>query len=199
MATLTNPIRAQNIVDRFADYVVATANSGIVWFTNGPGVFQEPFPEFNEALLSSSTGKAISITGASITPANGRITASNIYNTLVAETNRYTNIRRVRARLFITTGGGNATRAATDARDITAVAHLAGTAYQGDISSPALGGAPPNGGVASGQVIRDENLETFFNTLRTRYTSIRDTAVDISVSVCHSSCHSSCHGSRGRR
>ena len=44
MATLTNPINAQNIVDRFADYVTATADSGISWGTNAL-----PFSEFNSA------------------------------------------------------------------------------------------------------------------------------------------------------
>jgi hypothetical protein len=39
MATLTNPINADNIVDRFADFVVDTANANIVWSASN-----KPFP-----------------------------------------------------------------------------------------------------------------------------------------------------------
>jgi len=191
MAVLTNPVTTQNIVDRFADYVQAAANTGIVWYNNGGGAFVEPFAEFNQDLLASNSGKGMEITGASInaTP----ITASTIYNALVAETNRFTRIRNLRARRIITTGGGNRTRNASDALDLTNIAHMAGTTYQGDI------GTPSNGGVSSGSVISSANLETLFTTLRTSYNTIRATAVQIDVSLCHNSCHSSCHGSRGRR
>ena len=190
MATLTNPIAPQNIIDRFADYVVASANTGIVWYNNGPGAISEPFAEFNQDLLGGSGGKAIEISGAGLP--GTRITASVIYNALVGETARYTRIRRLNAKLLITTGPGNKTREATDAKDLTQVAHLS-AAYQADIGTPA------NNGVAAGQRVTSVGLEGFFNNLRTSYTTARNTSVEISVSVCHSSCHSSCHGSRGRR
>lgn len=194
MATLNNPINSQNIVDRYADFVVATANAGIEWFNNGPGSVAEPFPEFNEALLGSSSGRTIAISGASIrAPGTSRITAQDLRVALVLETNRYTNIRRLRARRLISTGPGNATRPASDATDETRVAHLAGTTYQGDIG-------PINAAnVLAGQAVSATNLEQFFTNLRTGYNTVRGTAVQIDVSVCHSSCHGSCHGSRGRR
>jgi hypothetical protein len=185
MATLTNPINTQNIVDRFADYVVATANAGIVWHSTNL-----PFPEFDAALLLTSTGTPIAITGSNInaTP----ITASTIYNTLLAETNRYTRIRTLRATLTITTGPGNATRLASDALDLSNIAHLTAPYTQ---TVP----TPTNNGVAANNVISSGNLESFFTTLRTSYNTARATSVTINVNVCHSSCHSSCHGSRGRR
>jgi hypothetical protein len=194
VASLTNPVTRQNIVDRFADYVQATANAGIVWYNNGPGAIVEPFPEFDQTLLASSNGKAIEINGDSLGGAASRITASTIYNALVAETNRYTRIRSLRARLLITApgGAGNKTREANSGFDDTQIAHLS-SAYQADIGSPA------NGGVVSPQTISATNLETFFNTLRTAYNTARATATQIDVSVCHSSCHVSCHSSRGRR
>lgn len=192
MATLTNPINAQNIVDRFADYVVATANANIVYHSTN-----KPFPEFDAALLGVDTGRTIAVTGSSITPSGSAITASNIYNTLVAETNRYTNIRKTQFQLVIGLGAGNKTREATDAVNVTAKAHLAGTTHQGDVGSPA------NAGVASGQTVDDTNLETFFTNLRSAYqtTAENTTYVDgaFAVTVCHQSCHSSCHGARGRR
>ena len=190
MATLTNPIRAQNIIDRFADYVVATANASIVWYNNGPGAVVEPFPEFDEALLGGSGGLTIGVNGAGTT--GTPINAANIYTVLRDQTTRYTRIRNLRARRLIGTGPGNATRAATDALDLTQKAHLS-AAYETNIGSPA------NSNVAAGQRITAANLEGLFNNLRTAYTTARDATVGIDVTVCHSSCHSSCHGSRGRR
>jgi hypothetical protein len=189
MATLTSPITKQNIVDRFADYVVATANAGIVWHSTN-----KPFPEFDVNLLGASTGLTIGITGANIDAAP--ITASTIYNALVAETNRYTRIRSLRATLTITDPGyaigGNSTRLSTDALDLTNIAHLS-AAYAQSI------GSPNNGGVATGQSISVTNLQTLFGNLQTAYNTARATSTLINVSVCHSSCHASCHGSRGRR
>ena len=43
---LTDPISRQNIVDRFADYVRATANAGISWGTNA-----YPFGEWTHGYL----------------------------------------------------------------------------------------------------------------------------------------------------
>lgn len=186
MATLNNPVNPQNIVDRFADYVRDTANAGIVWHSTN-----EPFPEFNEALLGGSGGKAIEIDGNSIGAVGSTITANGIYNTLVAETNRYTRIRNLRARRLISTGPGNRTRPDSDATDATNVAHLT-SAYQGDV------GSVPNGN-QFGTTISATTLENFFNALRTSYNTVRGTAVQIDVSVCHNSCHVSCHSSRGRR
>ena len=44
MATLTNPVEEQNVVNRFADYVPPAANTGISYGTNSippNGMFQE--------------------------------------------------------------------------------------------------------------------------------------------------------------
>jgi hypothetical protein len=188
MATLTNPIRTQNIVDRFADYVTATADSGISWGTNS-----SPFAEFNTANFGGTTsGRPIGISGGNI--GSGVITAANIYNTLVNETNQYTSIRNLRAILFVDGGGGNTGSRPTPGivYDQTAVAYM-NSGYLQSI------GSPSNAGVASGNVATSANLESFFNTLRSSYNSTRTNTTTIQVNVCHASCHSSCHGSRGRR
>jgi hypothetical protein len=190
MATLTNPVRSQNIVDRFADYVTATANAGIVWGTNAL-----PFPEMPSTNFGGTTsGRGITVNGSSITPTGSRITASNIYDTLVNETATYTNIRNLRALLFVEGNGGN-TGIRPNAGfvfDQTAVSHL-NVNYRQNIGSPA------NSGVASNQTISVSNLENFFNNLRTAYNNARATTATIQVNVCHASCHNSCHSSRGRR
>lgn len=189
MATLNNPVNAQNIVDRFADYVVATANSGISWGTNA-----EPFTEFNEGLFGGTTsGRGIGISGSNI--GSNPITASTIYNTLVSETNAYTRIRNLRAILFVTGGGGNTGSRPTAGTvyDQTNVANM-NTGY---LQTTANG--TNNAGVTSGSAIDDAGLETFFDNLRSAYNTARGNTVTIQVDVCHASCHSSCHGSRGRR
>jgi hypothetical protein len=188
MATLTSPVRTQNIVDRFADYVTATSASGISWGTNA-----YPFAEFDGNNFGGTTsGRPIGISGGNI--GSGVITASNIYNTLVNETAAYTSIRNLRAILFVIGSGGNTGSRPTPGviYDQTAVAYMNGSYLQSI-------GTPANNGVASGNVASATNLESFFNTLRSTYNSARGSTVTIQVNVCHASCHTSCHGSRSRR
>jgi hypothetical protein len=191
MATLNNPINKQNIVDRFADYVQATANSGISWGTNA-----KPFSEFPDSLFGGDTnGKGIEINGSSVPggPTN-EVTASGIYNTLVSETNRFTRIRNLRALLFVGGGGGNTGSRPTPGYvyDQTAVANLNGDYLQSI-------GSPSGGSVASGNTISGSGLESFFGTLQASYNSARSTTATYQVDVCHASCHSACHNSRSRR
>lgn len=216
MATLTNPINAQNIVDRFADYVVATGNGGIEWGTNAiPTVSTGPVSGVTDVLevVASSYfgggtgGKSIGISGANITASP--ITALTIYNTLLSETGAYTRIRLVRGILNVTGGGGNnGTRLRTAAYpapgptpapagyinvyDSTKMANLSTTYLQ-------TLGTVANGGVVKDTAINTTNLETLFNNLRTALTTARSNVTTVQVDVCHASCHSSCHGSRGRR
>jgi len=180
MVTLTNPINRQNIVDRFADYVVATANAGIVWGTGTP-----PFPQWdkNNIFGGTTAGKAIEVSGTNL---GTRIGADAIYNTLIAETRRYGRIRLITAQRFITgnTGGTNFNQ--------TQVAHLSSVYDQsGDVFR---GTVVQNAQISSGA------LETLFTNMRAGYNILRaNNAGTFVTSVCHSSCHSSCHGSRSRR
>jgi hypothetical protein len=203
MATLTNPVNKQNIVDRFADYVVATANSGIGWGTNAVPQYYDTnigtVNVVNPAIFGGTTsGKGIGINGTSISGTT--ITASSIYNTLLAETNAYTMIRNLRATLTIT--------ASVDLRadqpnsgtikpnglvyDATVVAYM----NSGYLQSV---GSPNNGGVAATNTISAPNLETLFFNMRAAYNSARGTTFTENTVLCHASCHSSCHSSRGRR
>jgi hypothetical protein len=190
MATLNNPITPQNIVDRFADYVVATANTGISWGTNA-----YPFAEwtYGAEFGGATAGKAIGITGHNIDAVGNVINAANIYNTLLTETATYTNIRNLRAILFVGGGGGNtgSRPAAGVVFDTTAPAYFT-TAYRQTIGAG-------SSDVISGSIATATGLETFFNNLRTAYNSARSNTVTLQVNVCHASCHSNCHSSRGRR
>lgn len=188
MATLNNPIEEQNIVDRFADYVVSTANSGITWGTNNI-----PFSEMGTSYFGGTTsGKSIQTTGSDIT--GDPINASTIYNALVTETNRYTKIRNLRAILFVDGGGGNTGSYGTAGvnYDQTAVAYLNDSYLQSV-------GSPNNGGVAAGNEASVSNMQQLFSNLQSAYNTARGTTQTIQINVCHASCHSNCHGSRSRR
>ena len=195
MATLTNNISPQNIVDRFADYVVATGNSNISW-----GLNAFPFAEFDGNQFGGFTsGKGIGITGGNIGTAGGLIGAGSIYNALVNETFTYTNIRNLRALLFVnSTSSVNGLIWNTGTRptpgyvyDATAIAYMNTNYRQGFTAN--------NMGVAGGQIITASNLESFFSHLRDILNNARAQTVTLQYNVCHASCHSNCHGSRGRR
>lgn len=190
MASLNNPINPQNIVDRFSDYVTATANSGISWGTNA-----YPFGEFDGGYFGGDTnGRGISVNGGSIAGIGQNISAAGIYNTLVNETASYTNIRNLRALLFVDGGGGNTGSRGSPGYiyDGTAVAHMNGNYRQGI-------GSPGGSDLSAGNNITAGGLEGFFDTLRATYNAYRGSTVQVQINVCHASCHSSCHGSRGRR
>ena len=193
MATLTEPIQRQNIVDRFADYVRATANSGISWGTNA-----WPFGEFGgyAGIFGGDTGgKGIEIDGNSIAVnANSEMVAQNIYDTLITETYRYTRIRYMRAVLFVDGGGGNTGSRPTPGvvYDATAVANL-NTNYLQGVSAG-------RDDVYAGNQISAGGLEVMMSNMRAAYNGARgNSAGTWQVNVCHASCHSSCHSSRGRR
>lgn len=172
------------MVDRFADYVVSTANAGIVWGTNAV-----PFAEMSTTNFAGTTGgKAISITGTNLSGPN--IIRSSVATVLAAETALYTNIRKLRAILFVNGGGGNtgSRPAAGTIYDDTQVAHLT-TGYRQSITAT----SPASGNVTTA------GLESFYAALRSDYNTKRNVTQTIQINVCHASCHSSCHGSRGRR
>lgn len=190
MATLNNPINPQNIVDRFADYVVATANTSIAW---GTDVY--PFAEwtYGAEFGGTTAGKAIGITGSNVDAVGNVINAANIYNTLLTETATYTNIRNLRAILFVDGGGGNtgSRPAAGAVFDTTSKAYF-NSAYLQSIGAGASD-------VVSGSTATAAGLETYFDNLKTSYNTAGANTITLQVNVCHASCHSNCHGSRSRR
>jgi len=209
MATLNNPIEEQNLIDRFADYVTATANSGIVWGTNalGPsytdanGTTYSAFSQASNTAANSvgialfggtTAGPGISVSGSSIT--GNPISASTIRTALENETALYTNVRKLRVRITISGGGGNTgTRRSTGlVIDDTQVAHMA-TSYRQSL------GTVSTNQVVSGAEITVSGLQGYFTNLQSAYNTARNNVHDYQATVCHASCHSSCHGSRGRR
>jgi hypothetical protein len=195
MASLTNPVTLQNIIDRFADYVVATANSGIVWGTNAI-----PFPELSAAYFGGDTsGKPTSLSGAG---ARGSLVAAlTIYNGVLSETFRYSNIRNMRAILNVTVTGGAPWNTSAGPRtpggiifDQTRKAHL-NTGYIYATNAALLARGQP----LTGARIERAGLEDLFDRARALYLDFSDNTETVTVNVCHASCHSSCHSSRSRR
>ena len=63
MATLTNPVEDQNIVNRFADYVPPAANTGISWGSNSFPFSHGSWPGY---FGGSTGGRSLGISGASL-------------------------------------------------------------------------------------------------------------------------------------
>ena len=203
MATLNNPVSATNLVDRFNDFVAATANRNIVWGTNS-----KPFPEMPNSTFGGTTSGMGNQTGN--LGLTGQITADDMITKFSAATASYTRIRRMRAILNLTGGGGNTPRGPRSGTpgviiDQTEISNLS-TAYlqglgiddggvQQDklISRASLQGG---GVIENGFIV---NYEGFFRECRTAYEEARTTSTTVRIDVCHSSCHRSCHSSRTRR
>jgi hypothetical protein len=188
---LTDNISAQNVVNRFADYVRGAANAGISWGTNS-----YPFGEFsaNAGIFGGDTnGKGIEINGNNLGGVGAIANAQTVYNVLIDETTRYTRIRLLRAVLFVGGGGGNTGSRPTPGvvYDGTAVAHL-NSAYQVGVSAG-------RNNVFAGNVMTRGGTADMFNNMRAAYNNIRGQSIYSQVNVCHASCHNNCHGSRGRR
>lgn len=199
MATLNNPVNAQNIVDRFADYVVASANASIIWGTNALPTYAPGTGYATQVIPSSSFGGTTSgspIAVPNIPAVGAVIQADIIYAGLVTETNRYTRQRKLRAVLTVTGGGGNngSKPTAGVVFDETQKSFLSS-----DFGLAITIGTATSLGIVSGQPVSSSGLEAFFLALRTGYESSRDTVFRSDSSVCHASCHSSCHSSRWRR
>jgi hypothetical protein len=210
MASLTNPIKAENIIARFADFTAATANAGIVWADNANPVYTDPTDNSKHEVVSDTyfAGTTAGLTAASIGSADGiLITAADVVSALVSETNRYTVIRKVRAKLNVTGAGGNKPGGPVNIKtannstplgvvyDQTKVAHMAPAYGAGNISQPNAA----TYGIARNQPIDSSNLESYMAALRDAYVTKRNTVYAITTNVCHASCHNSCHGSRSRR
>lgn len=187
MAELSGNINPQNIVDRYVDFVHATATGGLSW--NRENL---PFGEF-DANYFSSGNRGVNINGSNINAIGDTITPNNIYNTLLAETATYTNLRNLRALLFVDGGGGNTGSRGSPGYvyDATAKAHFT-TNYRQGLNAVTQG-------IAAGQTVTVADLESLFDRLRTAYSDQSVNTVTVQVNVCHASCHSSCHSSRGRR
>jgi hypothetical protein len=193
MATLSNPVRAKSsttpsstgsgILDKFHELVVNTAGSGITWDANN-----RPFGEMDPGHFSTVPAQT-----ANTVVLQNPISANDIYNVLLSETNRYTNQRLLRAVLVVDGGGGN-----TGSRPFAGVVYD-GTAkaylhpnYRQTVTSP------PNP-LAAGQEASAAPINQLISNLQASYNAAANNVQYIQTNVCHASCHNSCHSSRGRR
>jgi hypothetical protein len=196
MAVLTSPIQLQNIYNRFADYVVFSANSNIAWGTN-----VIPFIEIPSSIFGGPvSGQPTILSGAG--SAGTLINANNIYNAVLNETFRYTNLRLLRAVLVLTGTGDSPWNTPIGPRigvpgiifDQTRKAHL-NSSFRFGVDPSFLA----RGSVVAGNTITSSGLEDLFFRARALYFIGEGIVHQIVVNVCHASCHSSCHNSRSRR
>tara|TARA_R110000764_G_scaffold103524_2_gene189173 strand:- start:2562 stop:3143 length:582 start_codon:yes stop_codon:yes gene_type:complete len=193
MAALTNPIEETNLASRFADYVAAAANDSITWGTNAKPDYQGTQVVPNNRFGGPISGRAAA-PGSAITAGTSKITASTLTTLFRNETQAYLYIRKLRAKLNVTGGGGNTGTRPTAGivYDNTAKAYLSPTYFP--VTLGTIAGNP-----TSGTPVTVTGLQTYFTTLQARYIEVRDDTQTHTTDVCHASCHSSCHSSRGRR
>lgn len=220
MATLTNNINADNIVDRYTDYIVNWVNNNIRWGSNsGPSwPYTDPsgvarvYTIYPTSVFGGTTsGIPRSVSGSSLGGSGAIIRASTLVSALIGETNRYVRVRYTRVNLFVTGGGPGWNRPAGpiflngDPADpvwtAEGFAHLTAT-YDGTI--PTTADIAASLGIAAGNTITTTNLENFFQRLQNALSATRGdprqgNPLIFNEYVCHASCHSSCHGSRSRR
>lgn len=194
MATLNDPINTQDIVDRFVDFVTTTADNQLpVWGTNA-----RPFSQMPTSYFAGTTTQTIALQGLNagqLGVTGALIQASPVYNSLLAETNRYTNIRNMRAILNVTGGGGNRGSYSSPGikYDQTRLAYMS-TSYRQSLS-----GIAGSNTIATGYIISRSDMDAFYTGLQQAFLAARNNTATVQINICHSSCHSSCHGSRGRR
>ena len=193
MASLTNPIEEVNLASRFADYVVASANSTISWGTNAKPSYQGTQVVPSNRFGGPTSGRA-AVPGSAITAGTSKITASTLTTLFRNETQAYLYIRKLRAKLNVVGAGGNTGTRPTAGivYDVTAKAYLSPTYFP--ITLGNIAGNP-----TSGTPVTVTGLQTYFTNLQARYIAVRDDTKTYTGQVCHASCHSSCHSSRGRR
>jgi hypothetical protein len=196
-------ITPQSIVDYYKTFITTnTVNAGITWGKNSRPTESDSRGNVTEiagdaSFAGNTTGVVATITAAKIGAAGGKILANTVYNQLIAETQLYTNVRNLRARLYVQFTGASPWNTGTRpiggySYDLTRKSHLS-TAYRVSLGTVA------STGVTAGSQVSVTNINTFYNNLKTNLTNIQNQTVIIQRDVCHASCHSSCHGSRGRR
>jgi len=194
MAALTNPIEETNLASRFADYVAAAANDSISWGTNAFPAYGGTERVVPADQFGGPTSGRASLPGSAITAGTSKITASTLTTLFRNETQAYLYIRKLRAILNVTGGGGN-----TGTRPTAGVVYnTTAKAYLAPAYFPFTLGAI-TGNPTSGTPVTVSGLQTYFTNLQARYIEVRDITVTYQANVCHASCHSSCHSSRGRR
>ena len=223
MASLTSPVAGSNLVARFNDFTVLTANSGIAWGTN-----VRPFAEFTAANMpapytgtepfgGTKAGMGTLTGNQGLTTAD-EIDGSELYDKFVALTATYTRIRRLNAQLFIRSSGGSPWNTGSRSGPGGTIANVSNVAHMNSDfaqSAATISGNIDAGDLVSGEVItktgidgvgnatagtyQGQSLYGFFKSCRDAYTLARADEIAIVISVCHASCHTSCHTSRIRR
>lgn len=115
------------------------------------------------------------------------ITASTVYNHLVAATYNITNIRQSRANFYLNVNGSYQLQGSI------------GPSVTVRPTSTRQGFSVNNGGVSAGALATAGTYNSLCTNLYNTWNSLKNNRSDFNVFYCHSSCHTNCHSSRGRR
>ena len=194
-------IKKTDIVSNFNTYVKSTANTGIVWYANN-----KPFTDFDSGTYLTGTIAGMTSNLDTTDLPGSTINALDIYNALLTETNRYTSIRKMRARLNVTGNGNTYTTGSSSPANCTKgiIYDETEKAYMPDGYNTSVISSVSKHGTTAGSKIYDgagaeDGLDDLYSAMKTAYIAKHDIVYTVTVSVCHCSCHSNCHGSRGRR
>jgi hypothetical protein len=191
MAIVGQLIENSESVQYFINAVQTPAHNQIVYWDNNrhtrAGIVAPPSEYFID---NPSTGVSVAGLGNDGTA----VTASTVFNHLVAATFNITNIRLSAANFFLRVDNFSPD---TPPQDV----------FQGSIGPSVTvrptgfrqGFGVANAGVSVGSLATAASYNNFCTNLFNTWSSLRNNRSDFNVIYCHSSCHTSCHSSRGRR
>ena len=208
---LSNPIRAQDIIDEFETRVVDKANNLIVWASDAVPVANLTTGPYG--VVSSSdfeTSKAGRANTVQASDFDNPIDADQIYNVLLEETKQYLFIRAVHLTLTVTVS--DETNEGNQGPPADPVSYNKDKGPIGDpgvvFDDTQIASIPPGArtlpsvsrnGVTADQEISSSDLENLFDAFYSALHTAGSDILEAALTSCHANCHSSCHSSRGRR
>lgn len=122
------------------------------------------------------------------------VTASTVFNHLVAATFNITNIRLCAANFFLRVDNYSPD---TPPQDVLVA--IIGPSVTVRPTGFRQGFGVANAGVSAGSLATAASYNNFCTNLYNTWNSLKNNRADFNVIYCHSSCHTNCHTSRGRR
>jgi hypothetical protein len=191
MATVGQLIENSESVQYFINVVQTPAHNQIVYWDNNrhtlSGIVAPPSEYFID---NPPTGVSVAGLGNDGTI----VTASTVFNHLVAATFNITNIRLSAANFFLRIDNFSPD---TPPQDI--LISSVGPSVTVRPTGFRQGFGVANAGVQAGNLATAASYNNFCTNLFNTWSSLRNNRSDFNVIYCHSSCHTNCHTSRGRR
>lgn len=186
MVTTGTLIENTDAKDYFIGAVQTPAHNTIVYHVNNRHNFNgiqpvaDPYDVDNPPTGASEAGLGADGT---------TITATTVYDHLVAATYNITKIRQAQANFYLLLDGGVYTLAGSVGPAVT----VRNNNWLQTVSGV------DNAGVSAGSTATAASYNDLCTNLYNTWNTLKENRADFRVNYCHSSCHSNCHTSRGRR